>query len=84
MMEILSKMLKNVEGCGLINGFWVGGAGAEAVCISHLLFADDTLLMCDADPEQLMFIWLVLTCFEATTGLRVNFGKRKELSTNLM
>jgi hypothetical protein len=32
-------------------------------------------MMCDADPEQLMYIRLVLSCFEAATGLRVNLSK---------
>ena len=43
--------------------------------MSHLLYADDTILFCDACPEQLMYIRRVLTCFEAVTGLRVNMSK---------
>jgi hypothetical protein len=75
MMEILSKMLQQAEGCGFIRGFKVNGTRSEEVCVSHLLYADNTMLMCDADPEQLMYIRLVLSCFEATTGLRVNLAK---------
>uniref|UniRef100_A0A2N9GAG5 Reverse transcriptase domain-containing protein n=1 Tax=Fagus sylvatica TaxID=28930 RepID=A0A2N9GAG5_FAGSY len=75
MMEILSKMLKQVEGSGFIRGFKVNGTRSEEVCVSHLLYADDTMLMCDADPEQLMYIRLVLSGFEAVTGLRVNLAK---------
>ena len=45
------------------------------VCISHLLYVDDTIIFCDAEPEQLLYIHLVLTCFEAVTGLRVNMDK---------
>ena len=75
MMEILSKMLKQAEGYGFIRGFKVNGSRIEDVCISHLLYVDDTMLMCDVDPEQLMYIWLVLSCFEATTGLKVNLSK---------
>ena len=43
--------------------------------ISHLLFADHTMVMCDANPEQLMYLKLVMTCFEASTGLKVNLAK---------
>ena len=59
MMEILSKMLQQAEGCGFIRGFKVNGTRSEEVCVSHLLYADDTMLMCDADPKQLIYIRLV-------------------------
>lgn len=41
----------------------------------HLLFADDSILFSDANTEQLLYIRLVLTCFEAATGLKVNLNK---------
>ena len=51
MMEVLSRMLKRVEGVGLIKGFQAVGSRGVGECVSHLLFADDTILFCDADVE---------------------------------
>uniref|UniRef100_A0A2N9F7C8 Reverse transcriptase domain-containing protein n=1 Tax=Fagus sylvatica TaxID=28930 RepID=A0A2N9F7C8_FAGSY len=48
-MEVLSRMLRKVEEEGLIRGFRAGSNAAEGLCISHLLYADDTILFCDAD-----------------------------------
>jgi hypothetical protein len=74
-MEELNRMLCQTEEAGLIRGFKVGATADEELCISHLLFADDTILLFNADPEQLLYVWMVLTYFEATTSLRVNMSK---------
>ena len=73
-MEVLSRILKKTEDCGLLHGFLVGPTNSLGVCISHL-FADDTILFCDASRDQLLSIRLALTCFQAFTGLKVNAGK---------
>jgi hypothetical protein len=74
-MEVLSKMFRKSEEAGLIRGFMAGVLGGSEVRISHLLFADDTIVFCDAVPEQVMHIRKVLSCFEAVTGLKVNLAK---------
>ena len=53
-MEVLSRLLKKSEECNLIRGFQVGSMNFVGVCISHMLFADDTILFCDASREQLL------------------------------
>uniref|UniRef100_A0A2N9ERP6 Reverse transcriptase domain-containing protein n=1 Tax=Fagus sylvatica TaxID=28930 RepID=A0A2N9ERP6_FAGSY len=74
-MEVLSRMLRRSVERGFIKGFQVGRDLQSSVCVSHLLYADDTILFCDANPEQLLYIRMVLTCFEAVIGLKVNMTK---------
>ena len=40
-----------------------------------MLFADDTILFCDAEVEQVLHVRLLLLCFQAVTGLKVNVAK---------
>ena len=72
MMEVLSKMMKRAEGADLLRGFRADGRRGEGVCVSHLLFANDTILFCDADVEQILHVWMLLLCFQAVTGSKVN------------
>ena len=43
-MEVLSRLLKKTEECNLNWSFHVGAVNFVGMCISHLLFADDTIL----------------------------------------
>jgi hypothetical protein len=45
-MEALSRLLARARDGGYISGFDVGRV--NYISISHLLFADDTLIMCGA------------------------------------
>ena len=56
MMKIFGRILRRVEGASLIRGFKVEGKKGGGECVSHLLFADDTILFCDADVEQILNI----------------------------
>ena len=47
--------------------------------MSHLLFADDTLVFCEDSQEQLAFLSWLLMWFEATSGLRINLNKSEIL-----
>lgn len=52
-MEVLSRMLKRMEE-SLLEGFKVGNAIGDGLGVSHLLFADDTVLFCDAKIDQIL------------------------------
>ena len=72
MMEVFSRMLRRVEGASLICGFKAEGRKGGGECVSNLLFANDTILFCNADVEKILHIRLLLLCFQAMTGLKVN------------
>ena len=74
-MEALSKLLDKAIAGSFLTGFSVGGGPNDPISVSHLLFAYDTLIFCDADPSQLLFLRLVLNLFEDVSGLRINLGK---------
>ena len=42
---------------------------------SHLLFADETILFCDVNIKQILYIRMVMNCFEAVTDFKVSLGK---------
>ena len=74
-MEALSRLIDKASGVRLLSGFSVGGEESAPLQISHLLFVDDILIFCEANSDSLTYLWVILTCFEATSGLKVNLGK---------
>jgi hypothetical protein len=74
-MEAFSRMIDAIYSRGLISGFFVGPRDHGQVEVSHLLFADDTLVFCGADASQISYLGALLVCFEAVSGLKVNMTK---------
>ena len=74
-MEALSHLLDQVVREGLFSGFKVGTLAANSLVVSHLLFADDTLIFCGADSDQLYNLRYVFTWFEAVSSLKINLSK---------
>ena len=76
-MEALSCLINRVvEGNYLFGGRIADGRG-EDLTISHILYADDTLLFCEADKDQLKFLSWILMWFEVMSGLKINLNKIK-------
>ncbi|RVW81059.1 hypothetical protein CK203_045380 [Vitis vinifera] len=78
-MEALSQLLSRARNEGFISGFKVGGRGREGLIVSHLLFADDTLIFYDADAVQLQYLSWTFMWFEAISGLKVNLSKSEAI-----
>ena len=53
----------------------MGAFTGDHLQVSHLLFADDTLVMCDANIDQMLFLCLILSWFEIVLGLKINLDK---------
>jgi hypothetical protein len=69
-MDAFSRMLSRAMEGGFLSGFRVDNLNNFPLEISHLLFADDTLIMCDADVDQIHKLDHILLCFEAISGLK--------------
>jgi hypothetical protein len=74
-MEALSKMFTVSMHRGFLSGFSMGFGSNGVFNISHLLFADDTLVFCGANPDHLRFLRVLFLSFEAVSSLRINLAK---------
>ena len=74
-MEALGRMLDKAVHDGHMLGFGVGRSEGRSLAVSHLLFVGNTLIFCDADLDQVLFLRMILIWFEAVSGLKINLGK---------
>ena len=74
-MEALSRMLVVNTMAGQFSGFLLGNATGSLMTVSHLLFADDTLVFYDADNNHITTLCGILSRFEEVSGLKINLGK---------
>jgi len=72
MAEVMNRLLLRASSMGLFQGLQVGRQG---VTITHLQFAEDTLLFCEAKEESLQNIKGLLLGFQSFSGLAVNYSK---------
>jgi hypothetical protein len=72
LVEAFSRMMNATVERDLMSGFFVG---SKVMVVSHLLFADDTLIFCKPNVEQLCNLRYLLLCFEVVSGLKINLSK---------
>ena len=69
-MEALNCLINRAIEGNYLSDSKIADRRGEELVISHLLYADDTLLFCEADKDQLKFLSWTLMWFEAASGLR--------------
>ena len=55
-MEVLSVLIRKAVDGGFLSGCRIRGRGRTEMNISHLLFADDTVVFCEAKKEHLTYL----------------------------
>ena len=69
-MEALSRLLDRAVLAGTVDP-----RSHTPLMVSHLLFANDTLIFCDTLPSQIGKLRDILSSFEAVSGLHINLAK---------
>jgi hypothetical protein len=63
-------------------GYSVETGNDGGIDISHLLFANDTLIFCGADPSHLHILRCLILRFKVVSSLNIRLAKSK-LATNV-
>ncbi|CAL1356447.1 unnamed protein product [Linum trigynum] len=75
-MDIFSFIVESMQEAGLISGFHFDKFELRGQ-VSHLLYADDAIVFCNATEEEVFNVLAALLCFQSITGLRINLDKSK-------
>ena len=60
-MKAFSRLLKRAVDGNYLSGSKIAERGGVESSISHLLYADDTLLFCEANKDQMKFMsWILM------------------------
>ncbi|XP_016206917.1 uncharacterized protein LOC107647353 [Arachis ipaensis] len=78
-MDVLNRMIREAVRNGRISPLLVGRDNIE---LSHLQFADDTILFCPPLEETIRNYKRLLRCFEIMSGLTINFEKSNLIPVN--
>ncbi|EOY13274.1 Uncharacterized protein TCM_031793 [Theobroma cacao] len=66
--------MEKAEAFDILQGVPIGN---NDLLISHLQFADDTMVFCRPKVENLSIAKRVLRCFQLISGLKINFNKSR-------
>lgn len=74
MMKVFSTLMDRAGELNLLWGISMG-KGDTRVRVSHLFFADDTLVLCEPDVNALLYLRCILLYFQMVLGLKINLRK---------
>lgn len=77
--ETLNQIISKAASLNMWKGI---GVGHGDLSITHLQYADDTLIFCDANMESLKNIKKALILFQLASGLQINFHKSSLICIN--
>ena len=79
-VEVLNLLIHHA----INKNMWKGiSVGKDEIMISHLQYADDTILFCTPDISSLLNIKKSLILFDLVSGLHVNFHKSSIMGINV-
>ena len=55
-MEVFSRLIDRAMEGNFLTGYNVSGRGEKGLVLTHLLYANDTLIFCGADRVQLVYL----------------------------
>ncbi|XP_016192828.1 uncharacterized protein LOC107633742 [Arachis ipaensis] len=78
-VDVLHRMVGEAIRNGRISPLLVG---RDKIELSHLQFANDTILFCSPETETILNYKRLLRCFELMSGLSINFDKSNLIFVN--
>ena len=82
--EVFSLLVDKAVVGGFLTRYTLKGSNGASTNVSHLLFADDTLIFCRDSMYQMANLSWILLWFEALSGLQVNLEKSVIFSMGAM
>lgn len=73
-MESFNGLLVKANEHLLLRGVSID-RGDNSMVVTHLFFADDTLIFCKPDLRNLLHLRCIFLCFQAVSGLKINLNK---------
>ena len=79
-VDVLSRLISTAVANGLIRGVKVG---SEGIVVSHLQFADNTILFLENNKDNFLNALSIFQIFELSSRLKINLSKSSLAGINI-